>query len=85
MEEIEAEKLACAAFGIDYYKINTPGHINEMLHTGLGVTLQQFQVIAELLMPLTLPGESMITRQLFHGFVKDDVFIVRSPCERTDD
>lgn len=85
MNTREAEELACAALGLNYADVaEDTARLDELVEDRLGVTLEQLQRISELLMPLTIPGEAMITRQLFHGFIKDNVFIVKLPCELTD-
>lgn len=82
MDEFEAEKLAIEVLGLSekYLRVGTVEHA---LHMSLDVTLEQFRAVADALLPFTLPGASMLTGELFHGYVKNDEFVVKSPCKDT--
>lgn len=75
MDYIEAEELAIAVLGLpeesDY------DDIGKALHERFDVSFETFSAIASALMPLTIPGKSAITGELFHGFVKDCGFICK--------
>ena len=78
MEWFEAEELAVAVLGYcDDDELDSETIENKM-EEQFGVGMSQFQAIADALMPLTIPGESPLSGELFHGFVKDGSFVVKT-------
>jgi hypothetical protein len=76
MEWMEAEELAAAVMGLDEETADSY-MIEQVLDDKFGVSLEQFQQIAEALMPFTIPAQAAVSGKNFHGFVKDGAFICK--------
>ena len=66
MEWFDVEDLAVAALGYCDDDELDSATIEEKIDERFGVSMSQFQSIAEALMPLTIPGKSLVTDKLFH-------------------
>lgn len=77
MHWIDAQELAGIAVGLD--NGDDPMVVEQAVYDRFEVSLEQFQAIAEALLPLTIPARAAISGESFRGFVKDGVFIVREP------
>lgn len=79
MNWFEAEELAVAVLGYCDDDELDSDMIEEKIYEKLGVEMEQFQKVAEALIPFTIPAETAICGKFFHGFVKDGAFIVKQP------
>lgn len=77
MHWIDAQELAGIAVGLN--NGDDPMVVEQAVYDRFEVSLEQFQAIAEALLPLTIPARAAISGKSFRGFVKDGVFIVREP------
>ena len=75
MDWIEAEELAVEVLGISEESDHTD--IEDALADKLGCSFEQFREIATALMPFTITARTAITDELFHGFVKNGMFICK--------
>ena len=78
MHWTEAETLAVAVLCLDEETADT-GEIEQAMFDKFEISMEQFQAIAEALMPFTIPAQAAISGETFHGFVKDCAFICRQP------
>ncbi len=79
MQWFEAEELAVAVLGYCDDDELDSDTIEEKIFDKLGVEMEQFQKVAEALMPFTIPARAAISGNAFNGFVKDGAFIVKAP------
>ena len=81
MQWFETEELAVAVLGYcDDDELDSET-IEEKIYEKLGVEMEQFQKVAEALMPFTIPAETAVSGKFFYGFVKDGAFIVKQPMK----
>lgn len=76
MDWIDVENLAVAVLNLDEATADRDV-IEQALFDNFEVSLEQFTLIAESLMPFTLPLKSAINGEVFNGFVKDGMFICK--------
>lgn len=91
MDWMETEELAIVALGLNEDDDPDSDTIEQSMFDKFEISLEQFQAVAEALMPLTIPAKAAISGEAFNGFVKDGAFIVKAPVvpnagnERTAD
>lgn len=82
MRYYEAEELAARIAGIDPDKDNDyASKAEQWLADKWEVSMEQFQQIAEALIPFTIPARTAITNSLAQGFVYDGAFICKQPVK----
>jgi len=75
---MDAEKLAVAVLGLD--EDTQDSHIiDQALFDKFEISMEQFQHVAEAIMPFTIPAKAAISGEYFNGFVKDGSFICKQP------
>lgn len=79
MDWLEAEELAVAVLGYSEDDELDSDTIEQKVFEKFEVSMEQFQKIAEALMPFTIPARAAISGEPFHGFVKNGAFIVKAP------
>lgn len=79
MDWLEAEELAVAVLGYSEDDELDSDTIEQKVFEKFEVSMEQFQKIAEALMPFTIQARAAISGELFHGFVKNGAFIVKAP------
>ncbi len=79
MQWFEAEELAVAVLGYCDDDELDSATIEDKIFEKLGVEMEQFQKVAEALMPFAVTAEAAISGNVFNGFVKDGSFIVKAP------
>lgn len=77
MHWMDAEELACAVLGIP--DDADSDEIEQALADKFEMSMEQFQKVAEALMPFTIPAQAAISGEAFCGFVKDGAFICKQP------
>ena len=78
MEWFEAEELAVAVLGFCDDDDLDSDTIEQKVLEKFGVSMEQFQAVADALMPFTIPAQAGISGDEFHGFVRDGFFIVKA-------
>lgn len=81
MDWLEVEELAIAALGYSLDDELDSDTIERKVEEKFGVSLVQFQAVAEALIYLTIPAKTALLGEVFHGFVRDGAFIVKVPVE----
>jgi hypothetical protein len=76
MNWYDAEEVAMAILGIDEDAAED-ADIDNLLIDRFDVNLEQFQKIAEALLPFTVPTRTALMGTLCQGFAKDGCFIVK--------
>ena len=79
MQWFETEELAVAVLGYCDDDELDSGTIEQKIFEKFEISLEQFQMVAEALMPFTIPAQAAISGDAFNGFVKDGSFIVKAP------
>lgn len=79
MQWFEAEELAVAVLGYCDDDELDSDTIEQKIFEKFEISLEQFQKVAEALMPFTIPAQAAISGNSFNGFVKDGAFIVKAP------
>ena len=79
MHWMEAEELAVAVLGMNEDEDPDSDAIEQAVADKFDISMEQFQKVAEALMPFTIPAKAAISGEVFHGFVKDGAFIARLP------
>ena len=86
----EAQELACAALGLDYDTLvneDREEEIDNVLYEKFEISMDQFQDIASILLPLTPPISGGISNTVYNAFGKEDeeigcwVAICKTPIE----
>lgn len=77
MHWMDAEALAVAVLGLDEETADS-NIIEQALADKFDISIEQFQAVAEALMPFTVPAQ-VASGEVFYGFVKDGAFICRMP------
>lgn len=80
MNWMDAEELAVAVLGMDEKTADSDA-IEQAVADKFEISMEQFKMVAEALMPFTVPGRTAVTGEEFHGFVKDGSFICKQPLE----
>ena len=83
MHWTDAEDMAAAILGLD--EAADSEAIEMTLADRFDVSLEQFQKIAEALMPFTIPAPAALSGEVFNGFVANGAFIVKQPRGESDD
>lgn len=83
MHWTEAEELAVAVLGMDE-SVAESDAVEQALADKFGISVEQFQQVAEALMPFTIPAQAALSGEISHGFVKDGAFIVKAPAVSND-
>ena len=78
MHWIDAEELAVAVLGLDEETADSEA-IEQAVADKFEISMEQFQKVAEALMPFTIPAQAAISGESFNGFVKDGAFICKQP------
>lgn len=78
MHWTDAEELAVAVLGMDEETADSDT-IEQAVYDKFEISMEQFQAVAESLVPFTLPASAAISGEAFQGFVKDGYFIVKEP------
>jgi len=73
---MDAEKLAVAVLGLDEETADSD-IIEQAMFDKFDISMEQFQYVAEALMPFTIPATAAISGESFSGFVKDGSFICK--------
>lgn len=81
MDWMEAEELAIAVLGLNEDDDPDSHQIEQAMYDRFEITLEQFQKVAEALLPFTVPAKAAISGDAFQGFVKDGAFIVKTPVQ----
>ncbi len=76
MHLMDAEELAVAMLGLDEETADSD-IIEQAITDKFEISMEQFQLVAEALMPFTIPAQAVISGEAFHGFVKDGAFICK--------
>lgn len=79
MDWMEAEELAVAVLGYCEDDELDSDTVEQKMFEKFEISMEQFQAVAEALMPLTIPANAAISGEAFNGFVKDGAFIVKAP------
>jgi hypothetical protein len=79
MNWVEAEDLAIAVLGLNEDDDPDNDTIEQAMFEKFEISMEQFQQVADALMPFTIPVKAAISGESFHGFVKDGAFIVKAP------
>lgn len=79
MDWMETEELAIVVLGLNEDDDPDSDTIEQAMFDKFAISLEQFQAVAEALMPLTIPAKAAISGEAFIGFVKDGAFIVKAP------
>jgi hypothetical protein len=77
MQWFEAEELAAAALGMNE-EVDSSAIENELWEK-CDISFEQFQKVAELLLPLVISGTRAISNEPVRGFGKDGYVIVSCP------
>lgn len=77
MDWLDAEELACAVLAIP--DDADSDEIEQALADKFEISMEQFQRVAEALMPFTIPAQAAISGEAFYGFVKGGAFICKQP------
>jgi len=78
MHWMDAENLAVAVLGLDEETADSDV-IEQAVADKFEISMEQFQKVAEALMPFTMPAQAAISGEYFNGFVKDGAFICKQP------
>jgi hypothetical protein len=78
MNWVDADELAVAVLGLDEETADSDA-IEQAVSARFDISMEQFQAVAEALMPFTIPAQVAISGKAFNGFVKDGVFICKQP------
>lgn len=78
MHWMDAEELAVAVLGLDEETADSDT-IEQAVADKFEISMEQFQKVAEALMPFTIPAKAAISGEVFCGFVKDGAFICKQP------
>lgn len=78
----DAQELACAILGVNYYELVCEGRedeIEEAIYVKFGIDLEQFTNIVEALLPFTPIVQAKFTGIKYHAFIdeEEDLMIVR--------
>jgi len=76
MDWMDAEELAVAVLGLDEEAADSDA-IEQAVADKFEISMEQFQAVAEALVPFTIPTRAAISGEMFHGFVKDGAFICK--------
>ncbi len=76
MNWMDAEELAVSVLGLDEETANSDT-IEQAVFDKFEISMEQFQAVAEALMPFTIPAKAAISGEYFNGFVKDGAFICK--------
>lgn len=79
MDWMETEELAIVVLGLNEDDDPDSDTIERAMFDKFEISLEQFQAVAEALMPLTIQAKAAISGETFNGFVKDGAFIVKTP------
>ena len=82
MDWMEAEELAIAVLGLNEDDDPDSDQIERAMYDRFEISLETFSKIATALMPFTIPAKAAISGDVFHGFVKDGAFIVKTPAQK---
>lgn len=77
MHWMDAEELACAVLALP--DDAGSAEIEQALADKFEISMEQFQKVAEALMPFTIPAKAAISGEAFYGFVKGGAFICKPP------
>lgn len=81
----EAEELAARMLGMDPELVDGVAiDIDEELAENFGIDLEQFQKIAEALLPFTIPARTPLMKMLCQGYVYDGAFICKQEIPEND-
>lgn len=80
MHYIEAQELATAMMGMD--EESDSNAVEQALFDRYDISFENFQRIAEDLIPFTIPAKTGLKGDLFSGFVKDGAFICKKMAEK---
>ena len=75
IDYFNAQELACAALGLDYDTLvneDREEEIDDTLYEKFEVSMEQFQGIASILLPLTPPIKGGISNTIYNAFGKQD-------------
>lgn len=75
IDYFEAQELACAALDLDYDTLVDDGREEEIenaLYEKFEISMDQFQDIASILLPLTPPISGGISNTVYNAFGKED-------------
>jgi hypothetical protein len=76
MHWMDAEELAVVVLGMDEETADSDA-IEQAVYDKFDISMEQFQKVAEALMPFTIPAQAAISGESFNGFVKDGAFICK--------
>lgn len=76
MNWMDAEELAVAVLGLDEETADSDA-IEHAVADKFDISMDQFQKVAEALMPFTIPAKAAFSGEAFYGFVKDGAFICK--------
>jgi len=75
---MDAEELAVVVLRLDENTADSD-FIEQAVFDKFEISMEQFQHVAEALMPFTIPAKASISGESFNGFVKDGSFICKQP------
>ena len=78
MHWMDVEELAIVVLGLDEETADKDV-IEQAVSDKFDISMEQFQAVAEALMPFTIPAQAAINGEAFNGFVKDGAFICKQP------
>lgn len=89
MNYMDAQELACAILGVNYYVIVYEGRedeIEEAIYVKFGIDMEQFTNIVEALLPFTPVVQAIFTGIKYHAFIdeKEGLMIVKQNVEEED-
>lgn len=76
---MDVEELAREMLGLD--SDADSNQVEEALAEKLEVSFDSFHRIVEMLTPLTPPARAALSGNIFHGFIKDGVFLVKAEVQ----
>jgi hypothetical protein len=76
MNWMDAEELAVVVLGMDEETADIDA-IEQAVYDKFDISMEQFQKVAEALMPFTIPAQVAISGEYFNGFVEDGAFICK--------
>lgn len=79
MHWTEAEELAVAVLGYCEDDELDSNAIENKIFDKFEISMDQFQKVAEALIPFTPPVQAAISGESFNGFVNDGAFICKQP------
>lgn len=77
MDWMETEELAIVVLGLDENDDPDSVTIEQAMFDKFEISLEQFQAVAEALLPFTIPAKTALGNEVCNGFVKDGAFIVK--------